>query len=94
MHQSQVSRILSGQAKRSSENVLKLCKYASKQRSRSAQASIAPHAEGLSQSLLKVWNGTEAHAQALFDLIAAVDRVQAVIRLEATANGVDSSHSA
>lgn len=79
IHQSQISRILSGQIRRSSKNVHILCKYAISLR-REARYGDGRAAEALSATVLRVWDGTQHHADALLELLEALRFVQNIIR--------------
>lgn len=69
VHISQVSRILSGQIKRRSKNVEKICKFAK-------FGSQAPHTtknEAILMAAVKdLWDGTDDHAMALTSLLKAI----------------------
>ena len=76
--QSQVSRILSGKSKRASPNLLRVCKYAAAVRAAAPEtppASTTATAK-LTDAVLRVWDGSPAHAGALVELLEAVERVQ------------------
>ncbi|MFM0187998.1 hypothetical protein PQR25_19570 [Paraburkholderia nemoris] len=79
VHQSQISRILSGQIRRSSKNVYVLCKYAVSLR-REVRNGDGHAAEALSATVLRVWDGTQHHADALIELLEALRAVQNIIR--------------
>ncbi|HEX7908671.1 MAG TPA: helix-turn-helix transcriptional regulator [Paraburkholderia sp.] len=79
IHQSQISRILSGQIRRSSKNVQELCKYAISLR-REVRYDDGRAAEALSATILRVWDGTQHHADALIELLEALRAVQNIIR--------------
>lgn len=72
VHQSQVSRILAGAARRASPNVLLLCKFANEM----GQFTTTNPASNLvlMDALRAVWDGTEAHAQAIAGLILTLKR--------------------
>lgn len=76
--QSQVSRILSGKSKRASPNLLRVCKYAATVRAAAPETPPRPIAASaqLTDAVLRVWDGSPAHAGALVDLLEAVERVQ------------------
>lgn len=76
--QGQVSRILAGQSKRLSRNTLKLCQYAETLKPDSASATTA---RDLQETILGIWNGTSQHAQALKQLLQAIDATQQTFRL-------------
>lgn len=86
VHQSQVSRILSGSPKRPSRNVQRLCSYAERRReqSRADRGGLLDPPQALSRALSRVWDGSEEHAKALADLLDAVDRVQMTARKGST----------
>lgn len=68
--QSQISRILSGNAKRVSKNVIELCKYSDQ-----FQSSVShdpAHSASLMGALRTVWNGTPEHAEALARVILSL----------------------
>lgn len=62
--QSQVSRVLSGTAKRRSKLFDRVCKYVLSQAKPVATTSAGRH-PALSAALADVWDGTEEHAEAL-----------------------------
>lgn len=77
VHQGQVSRILAGKSKRLSHNTRKLCQYAET----IGQQSAPPVAsDELRKAILNVWNGTSQHAQALKQLLHAIDATQQSFR--------------
>lgn len=71
IHQSQISRILSGQVKRLSKNVISLCKYAddlhNKHKSPKRIPSVLHHA------LLNTWDGSAEHAEAIAKVILSLN---------------------
>lgn len=75
VHQSQVSRILSGAAKRSSPNLRKICKYANSMRGVTDESS-ADVEQMLNNAIQHVWDGSVDHANALKVLIEAVGDAQ------------------
>lgn len=79
VHQSQVSRILSGQAKRLSKNVERLCKYA-EGLAKDDRASTSKDAERLCNNILEIWDGSAAHAQAIDEVLAALGKLQRTLR--------------
>jgi transcriptional regulator with XRE-family HTH domain len=79
VHQSQVSRILSGRMRRSSKNVQILCKYANLYQQQE-RGNTVPSADALCEALLRVWDGTHAHAEALIKTMEAIQAVQDAIR--------------
>lgn len=80
VHQSQISRILAGKARRASANVRKLCKYATSLRQgASAQTLAGPDSKvAIDHAVMRVWDGSSEHASALVELLEAVDRVQRI----------------
>lgn len=77
VHQSQISRILSGNTKRLSKNVEIVCNY--------AESTIAPASIGgniarraLTAAILDIWDGTQRHADVLEDAIRAIGESQRV----------------
>lgn len=67
IHQSQLSRILGGEARRLSKNLMALCKYANiSVEMKDPQPEANPD---LMQALRETWNGSERHAQQLAMLI-------------------------
>ena len=72
IHQSQVSRILSGSSRRASPNVLTLCKFANEME-RFANTNPASNPL-LMDALRAVWNGSEAHAEAIAGLLLTLKR--------------------
>lgn len=62
--QSQVSRVLAGMSKRRSRLFDKVCKYVNSAALPAGTSSKAGAAE-LERALAEVWDGTEAHAEAL-----------------------------
>lgn len=68
--QSQISRILAGQTKRVSPNVLILCKYANTLHIRTR---VDPtESDCLMDALRAVWDGSHAHAEALAGVIRSL----------------------
>lgn len=84
VHQSQVSRILAGKAKRSSANVRKLCGYASSLQPSVGSAVREKSNSGIKKTiegdLARIWDGSAEHAVALLRLIEAIGQVQGVAR--------------
>lgn len=78
VHQSQVSRILAGQTRRFSRNVEKLCKYAETLAAGDKPRSSGD-AEDLQNEILRIWNGSAAHARALQDVLSAIDSLQCAV---------------
>lgn len=70
VHQSQISRILSGQARRSSENLRKLCEYAESLRSNGARDSDCP--DGLINALKPLLGKSAAEEKALVKLVISL----------------------
>ena len=68
--QSQISRILAGQVKRESENVLALCKYA--EEIHNARTVDPCHSELLMGALREVWDGSPEHAKAIAGVIRSL----------------------
>jgi len=77
VHISQVSRILSGKVKRASPNVEKICKFA--ELADLPQGSIESE-ELLWKAVKEVWDGTNEHAVALTNFLAAIGRFQVAIQ--------------
>lgn len=71
VHISQVSRILAGESRRASRNLLKVCEFAS---AFLQEEPTDTSLDVLKRVLERVWNGTPAHAKALADLLLAVDQ--------------------
>lgn len=68
--QSQVSRILSGQTKRASANVMKLCKFAYEMDlSGGHDPSQSP---ALMNALRVVWDGSSTHAEAIAQVLLSL----------------------
>lgn len=80
IHQSQISRILAGKAKRESANVRKLCKYATSLRQGVGARTLAgPETRvAIDQAVTRLWDGSSDHASALVELLEAVERVQRI----------------
>lgn len=72
VHQSQVSRILSGAARRASPNVLLLCKFADEV-GRFATTNPASNLV-LMDALRAVWDGTQENAEAIAGLLMTLRR--------------------
>lgn len=73
IHQSQISRILSGRIKRLSKNVVQLCKYVEvlhKHKKGSAAKEVPPI---LTNALLRTWDGSTEHAEAIAKVILSLD---------------------
>lgn len=77
VHISQVSRILSGKVKRASPNVEKICKFA--ELADLPQGTIGSE-ELLWKAIKEVWDGTDEHAVALTNFLAAIGRYQVAIQ--------------
>jgi transcriptional regulator with XRE-family HTH domain len=73
--QSQISRILSGQFRRASKNVLAICRYASLRREKPTPSEASDRA-ALTKALLTLWDGTPSHARALIDMLSAIGAAQ------------------
>jgi hypothetical protein len=80
VHQSQISRILAGKARRESANVRKLCKYATSLRQGAgARTLVGPESRvAIDQAVTRLWDGSLEHASALVELLEAVERVQRI----------------
>ena len=77
VHVSQVSRILSGQVKRSSPNVGKICNFA---KLGQFQQPSTNDEELLRAEINRLWDGTPEHAIALSKLLGAISSFQTSIR--------------
>lgn len=77
VHISQVSRILSGKIKRGSKNVEKICKFAE---IADLQQNSTGSEELLFKAVKEVWDGTNEHAIALVNFLAAINRYQTDIQ--------------
>lgn len=71
VHISQVSRILSGQSRRLSKNVEKICKFA---RRISLPPQSAESEEILMAAVKGLWDGTDSHARAIASLLKAINQ--------------------
>lgn len=71
IHQSQVSRILSGHGKLASKNTLKLCKYSSDLHN--LDSSSKPIDQRLLNAISKVWDGSTEHAAAIEQVILSLN---------------------
>lgn len=70
IHQSQISRILSGQVRRSSKNFILLCKFAENLHSeRKSSKKIHP---ALLSALEQTWDGSTEHAEAIAKVIRSL----------------------
>lgn len=67
VHQSQVSRILSGGAKTISKNVIKLCKYSDSLHNKNFNNRIIDPLIG--KAIAQVWDGSTEHAEAIAKVI-------------------------
>lgn len=76
--QSQISRILAGQPRRLSRNVLRLCMYARTLQTRKRDALPVRGKEKLDRAIDSVWNGSAEHAEAIAAALASIARVQRV----------------
>jgi transcriptional regulator with XRE-family HTH domain len=74
VHQSQISRILSGQVVRDSPNVARLCEFAETLKPQRLPAPFA--GKELTDTVLRIWDGTPGHAAALRKLLEAVGETQ------------------
>jgi transcriptional regulator with XRE-family HTH domain len=79
VHQSQISRILAGQYRRRSRNVVNLCKYAFSLRHEESSASH-PAKDALFDALFRIWDGSQEHANALIEVLEAIGTIQELIR--------------
>lgn len=71
IHQSQISRILSGQARRLSRNVIALCKFADNlHKTRKSSKKLHP---ALVSALQQTWDGSTEHAEALAKVILSLN---------------------
>ncbi|MGB7595949.1 MAG: helix-turn-helix transcriptional regulator [Gallionella sp.] len=71
IHQSQVSRILSGQGKLASKNTLKLCKFSSDlHRTGSVTRQMD---QRLITAIFKIWDGSFEHATAIEKIILSLN---------------------
>lgn len=75
--QSQVSRVLSGHIKHHTKLLEKLCIYAKNQLPYIDKPDVRKNSE-LMSALAEVWDGTEAHAQALAQVIRSLARLHPV----------------
>ncbi|MDX2220345.1 MAG: helix-turn-helix transcriptional regulator [Burkholderiales bacterium] len=73
--QSQVSRILSGQCRRSGSALEKVCKYVESASPKKRAPSVLDHPE-LTQAILSVWDGTERQARALALVIRSLSALR------------------
>lgn len=71
IHQSQISRILSGRIKRLSRNVIRLCKYVEVLHKKGESAKEVPSI--LTNALLRTWDGSAEHAEAIAKVILSLD---------------------
>lgn len=77
IHQSQVSRLLRGQFKRLSPNVLKLLEYAKKpQRYATKEADQEAAKNAVVRAALRTWDSTPRGAQALVRLLRSVEKLR------------------
>jgi transcriptional regulator with XRE-family HTH domain len=74
VHQSQVSRILSGNVRRGSPNARRLCRYAEGIAGMTPSGSLE---DSLALAVHSIWDGSAAHAEAITDLLGALGRAQA-----------------
>jgi transcriptional regulator with XRE-family HTH domain len=71
VNQSQVSRVLSGRIVRHTKLLEKLCIYASSQLHLNKRPTVSRNAE-LMAALSEVWDGSDAHAHALAQVIRSL----------------------
>jgi transcriptional regulator with XRE-family HTH domain len=70
IHQSQISRILSGQVRRLSKNVILLCKFADDLHNRRKSPKKIPPL--LLSALEQIWDGSTDHAEAIAKVILSL----------------------
>lgn len=74
VHQSQVSRILAGQTRRYSPNVIRLCRFAE---SLHSYCKVDPASSTtLMEALRVVWDGSDSHAQAIANVVLSLKDFQ------------------
>lgn len=71
IHQSQISRILSGQVRRTSKNVISLCKFAENLHSKRKAPKNIPSV--LLHALEQTWDGSTPHADAIAKVILSLN---------------------
>lgn len=71
IHQSQISRILSGQIRRLSKNVIQLCKYVDNLHIKGKTSKEVPSI--LTNAFLHTWDGSAEHAEAIAKVILSLD---------------------
>lgn len=77
VHQSQVSRLVRGQFKRLSPNLLKLLEYADAPRRRNAaDAGREAAKKAVVRAALRTWDSTPGGAQALVRLLRSVEKLK------------------
>jgi transcriptional regulator with XRE-family HTH domain len=70
IHQSQISRVLSGQIRRLSKNVILLCKYVENlHKTEKSDKKVPPI---LINALLHTWDGSGEHAEAIAKVILSL----------------------
>jgi predicted XRE-type DNA-binding protein len=74
--QSQISRILAGQVRRASKHVIELCKFANcLEQYQEADPTRSPM---LMDALRVVWDGSDAHAEAIAGVILSLKKLKEV----------------
>lgn len=71
IHQSQISRILSGQVRRTSKNVISLCKFAENLHNKRKSPKKIPSV--LLNALEQTWDGSTIHADAIAKVILSLN---------------------
>ena len=71
VHQSQISRILSGHAKTTSKNFIKLCKYSDNLHNNNLNNRIIDPLIG--KAIAQVWDGSTEHAEAIAKVIFSLN---------------------
>lgn len=74
--QSQVSRVLSGNSRRRSRLFDEVCKYVNSHASRTPGAASIAESPELVAAIESVWDGSQAHAQALASVIRSLAALQ------------------
>jgi len=74
VNQSQISRILSGQIKRTSRNVARLCEYV--ESLPIGQLTMLDQRQALSDAALELWDGSDEHAKVLRQLFSNLRELQ------------------
>jgi predicted XRE-type DNA-binding protein len=72
VHQSQISRVLSGHVKRASKNVHKLCKYVDNMHNMDLTIDGLIDSR-LYKAIKRVWDGSPEHAEAIAKVILSLD---------------------